>query len=106
MQEKPTKGTATRARRAKSRARRQAESAIMAEARHRDDSCCRHCGSRDQVEVAHVKHRGMGGNPAMDRTHLAGLVTLCALHHREVDAKRLKMSFGPDGANGPIVFKR
>jgi len=101
---KPPKGSATAERRKKSRLRSRRESEIMSEARHRDGNCCRYCGSTTDTEVAHLRHRGMGGNPSMDRTHVAGLITLCRQHHRAFDSKTLKIATGPMGADGTVEF--
>jgi hypothetical protein len=102
MFEKPAKGTFTAERRRKAKKHKAVESDIMREARLRDGDQCRRCGSRQDTEVAHLRHRGMGGNKSLDRTHLAGLITLCRVDHRKLDAKRLKITCGPAGTNGPV----
>lgn len=106
---KPEKGAFTAERRRKARKHKATETAIMREARSRDGHRCRYCHSRDGTQVAHFKHRGMGGNPRGDRTILAGLVTLCQTHHQMFDGTHgpvtLTVQCGPDGANGAIDFK-
>jgi hypothetical protein len=52
------------------------------------DRYCRFpkCGCRrtgHATAVAHLKHKGMGGNPKGDRSKLYGLILLCAPRHRE-----------------------
>lgn len=52
------------------------------------DRYCRFpkCGCRrtgHALAVAHMKHKGIGGNPKGDRSKLAGLILLCAPRHRE-----------------------
>jgi hypothetical protein len=102
---KPEKGAFTAERRRKARKHKAVESDIMREARLRDGDQCRCCGSRQDTEVAHLRHRGMGGNKSLDRTHLAGLITLCRVDHRKLDAKRLKITCGPLGANAGVKFE-
>ena len=109
MLPKPLKGAFTRERRRKARLHKAAETAVMREARARDGHRCRMCQSRQDTEVAHLRHRGLGGNPSGDRTTLAGLVTLCRVHHQRFDGTHgpvsLRISPGPDGANGDLQFE-
>ena len=89
------------------------EDGIMREARVRDKVCrfplcgCRKLGLR--LEVSHQQHRGMGGNPAGDRTDTAILVLLCSARHKEnivsIDNKGLRWTaLTRDGADGPIAW--
>lgn len=41
------------------------------------------------IEPAHQAHRGMGGNPAGDRTERKTVIALCKRHHRLYDTARL-----------------
>lgn len=83
---KPAKGTATRERRKKHRVQKAKETSAMKAARTRDKVCrfplCPCKKLRLRLEVAHQVHRGMGGNPAGDRTTTAGLVLLCFERHQ------------------------
>lgn len=64
-----------------------AEKAAMDKVRKRDKGCrfplcrCRRVGIR--LEVSHDLHRGMGGNPAGDRTDPATMVQVCAWRHTQ-----------------------
>lgn len=64
-----------------------AEGKVMSAVR-REDHYCRFplCGCRKhhlRLDVCHERHRGMGGNPALDRTTPEGLILLCSARHRE-----------------------
>lgn len=110
--EKPAKGTATKARRKRSRRRQTSEATIMAAAKVRDGLRCRVPGltfidghDRGPLHACHQHHRGAGGNPDLSRTTLQGLITLCPAHHRAYDSGRLKIEpLSPDGMSGPCLF--
>lgn len=84
----------------------------MRRVRARDKTCrfpqcpCRKLNLR--TEVAHSSHRGMGGNPAGDRTTTAGLVLLCldrhqgrtSLHSGDIQWTSVTSA----GADGPIEW--
>jgi 5-methylcytosine-specific restriction endonuclease McrA len=55
---------------------------IRAAVRRRDGNACVVCGSTTKLHVHHVTPARLGGDDSMDN-----LVTLCALHHRQADAK-------------------
>lgn len=64
-----------------------AEGKVMSAVR-REDRYCRFplCGCRKHhlsLAVCHQRHRGMGGNPGLDRTTPEGLILLCSARHRE-----------------------
>lgn len=90
------------------------EDATMAAARKRDVYCrfplCG-CGKlRLVLDVSHQVHRGMGGNPAGDRTTLATLVLVCRARHRQnhysIDMGTLRWhALTPAGAAGPIAWE-
>lgn len=78
-----------------------------------EDQYCRFigCGCRRffDMEVAHLKHRGAGGNPTGDRSDPGLMILLCKLRHRTgrfaldngtVDIRPLTA----DGARGPVAF--
>lgn len=78
------------------------------------DRWCRFplCGCRKfglALHVSHSKHKGIGGNPAGDRSDPALMVYVCSGRHREL---RLAIDRGtvrwraltPDGAHGPIAW--
>lgn len=85
--DKPKKGSATKAR----RARKRAADAILARnaaiVRERDGHRCRVCGSRDRVEVHHIRYRSRGGDHRM-----SNLVCLCAGCHGRVHAGTLRLN--------------
>lgn len=106
---KDAKGTATKQRRAKSRARRAKETATMnavrAERACQIPACP--CTARGVApEIAHRRHRGSGGNPAGDRTVPADLFALCRWRHKgskvSLDRKTLLM-VGDGAAAVPFV---
>lgn len=85
----------------KKQADREAEKAwqsVRREVLARDRHMCRFCGSRDRVEVHHLKPRSLGRE---DSTRNA--IALCAIHHAERHAYRLFLH-GSD-ANGRIRFE-
>lgn len=95
--QKPLRGTFRRERHERSEARSAAEEKLMREAKALDGFQCRrprcpHCRNRAKtVTAAHRRdlHRAMGGNPALDRTRLEWLITLCVDSHDEYDGARL-----------------
>ena len=108
---KPAKGTAKAERAARRRALRKREHAAMMVVRRRDRVCrfpfcrCREFSLR--TEVSHTRHRGMGGNPAGDRTVPELMVLLCRWRHQDgriaVDRGGIRWAaLTADGANGPI----
>ena len=84
---KPAKGTLKRERAKRKRGRKSLELEQMQAVRDRDISCrfpmcgCRHLGTA--FHVAHLRHRGIGGNPAGDRTQRAGMVLFCSTRHHD-----------------------
>lgn len=111
---KPKKGTALLDRERTKAAQKAAEDEVIAEAKKLDGRCrwpeAHKC--RGQLEGAHVfQHRGMGGNPAGDRTTPGDILTVCAWIHRQgpasIDGKDLKVEALTDrGTRGPCVFWR
>lgn len=93
------------------RARTSAEDAIMRRVR-REDRYCRFplcgCGRlKLPLEVAHLEHRGMGGNPSLARTTPENLILLCRPRHRAhkfaLDKKTIRcVSLTEAGARGPV----
>jgi len=58
--------------------------------------------------VSHQEHKGMGGNPAGDRSTPDKMLLLCAARHREnrvsIDNKTLRWSIiGRDAAGHPLI---
>lgn len=84
---KPARGTKLlehRKRTAESKAHENAEKAAV---RARDHHQCRwpRCEfktKRVPLEVAHLTHKSIGGNPAGDRSERAKMLLLCQQHHR------------------------
>jgi len=110
---KPEKGSSLAAKRKRKREQKATESAAMKAARRRDRVCrfpiCP-CGQfKLRLEVAHQRHRGMGGNPKGDRTTTAGLVLLCVARHQgslSVHSGDLRwVGLTKDGADGPIAWE-
>lgn len=90
------------------------EDAKKAEVRRRDRGCrFPECGCkryRLRLEVSHSRHKGMGGNPAGDRSEAALMVQLCDWRHQRgriaVDRGTLRWRAQTDeGANGPIAWE-
>lgn len=80
----------------------------------RDGLCCRvpWCNYDGYaLHSAHQKHKGMGGNPTGDRNTTAGLMTVCAMHHREgkfaLDKGTLRyVALDPEAVcNGPVSWQ-
>lgn len=105
--------SATVDRRKKRSLLKRAEDAAMAKVRRRDKKCrfplcgCRKLGLT--LHVSHQRHRGMGGNPAGDRTVPELMVLVCSARHRElpISIDRGTVRWRPlteDGANGPIAW--
>ena len=98
---KPAKGAATKAR----RARKRAADAILARnaaiVRERDGHRCRVCGSRDGVQVHHIRYRSRGGDHAT-----WNLVCLCGGCHGRVHAGTLRLSGDGDASIGAMEANR
>ena len=111
MFHKPAKGEAFLASK-KRRAERVAhERGIMDQVKRLDRTCryphCEHMAKKPRLEVAHVRHRGMGGNPTGDRTTAAELITYCFIHHDEYDHGTMYHEpLTPRGTRGPCAFYR
>lgn len=61
-------------------------------------------------EVSHQRHKGMGGNPAGDRSQVAGMVLLCKHRHQDgrisIHKGTLRPVFlTPDQFNGLIAWE-
>lgn len=80
----------------------------------RDGFRCRFpfCGCRErgyQPEVAHLTHKGMGGDPKGLRSQVDNLITLCGWRHREAPVSLHKgtLKVRPlttAGTNGPVSW--
>lgn len=108
---KPLRGSGLLERRVKRQARVKAEQAVMHAALVRDKMTCRwpQCEYRVRklpIDPAHLRHRGMGGNPSGDRTASTGqIVALCRVHHGLYDACEVEIDPLTDrGADGPLAF--
>lgn len=75
------------------------------------DECCALCQSRDSLDVHHRHARGAGGS-ANSRTSFGmdNLITLCRIHHREVEANPdwarsvgLRVDAGQDPLAVPVM---
>jgi len=105
---KPLKGEYRLEQKKNARHRKAIEEKVMAEAKRRDRGLCRWtgCEFKDlRVEAAHLEHRGMGGNPALDRTERHKLIALCVRHHQLFDHTKIDVvPIEPRGADGPCEF--
>jgi hypothetical protein len=96
------------------RERRKAEDDRKKEVRQRDLRRCRFplCGCARhgyQLHVSHAEHKGMGGNPAGDRSLPMLMVLVCAPRHREsrhsIDMGGIRWRpLTEEWANGPIAW--
>lgn len=105
---KPQRGAYRLEQKAKARERKATEDKIMREAKARDRNVCRFpkCKWNElRVECAHLEHRGMGGNPALDRTQRHKLITLCIRHHDIFDTGDIDIApVTSRGTDGPVAF--
>jgi hypothetical protein len=110
---KPARSSRIDKRRAKLDRKAQ-EDKEMAVVRRRDKRCrfplCG-CGKlKLTLQVSHKEHRGMGGNPAGDRTDRRTMVLVCIARHRgnSISLDRGTLKWEPVnadlGANGPIEW--
>jgi 5-methylcytosine-specific restriction endonuclease McrA len=90
--QKPAKGTAAKARRARKRLKDKELAGNAQRARWRDQDRCRVCGSGQGVEVHHVQFRSQGGTHAT-----SNLVCLCQSCHAAAHARTLAISGDADG---------
>lgn len=112
---KPKRGTAVLERESRKAARKSTEDEVIAEAKALDGYRCRWPEAhkcRGGLEGAHVfQHRGIGGNPAGDRTTVETILPVCAWIHRRgpetIDGKDLKVEAETErGTRGPCSFWR
>lgn len=109
---KPIKGQAWLDKKQRRAEHEAAEDKIMRAAKVRDGNKCRfpnceHMPKKPRIECAHVvQHRGIGGNPALDRTVQHKLMALCFIHHGLFDRQR-SIEIEPlteRGTDGPCAF--
>lgn len=91
---KPLKGEKLLAQRDRSQLRQNAEKKLMRECVRLDERTCRvprceYVSKKLPIDACHKVHRGMGGNPRLDRTTLETLISFCRIHHSDYDAGRL-----------------
>ena len=107
---KPRRGSALLAARTRRANRVAAEQKIMRQARRRDHGECRwpRCAYKSKslpIDVCHDRHRGMGGNPSGGRTRLNELISLCRVHHGQLDAHEIGIETqGNQMFSGPCDF--
>lgn len=89
------------------------EKAQMDETRKRDKYCrFPMCGCKRfslTAHVAHLTHRGMGGNPKEDRSEPEKMILLCSARHRDnefsLDQKTVRIRpLTLAGTSGPCAF--
>jgi hypothetical protein len=111
------KGPVARARHRKRLAHVQAKRTIKAEVRVLDENRCRwpECDAPPesfwgQIDVAHYKADGMGGDPSLERMTPDNLLLLCKFHHvgpRGLHSGLARMeALSEDGMRGPVMFLR
>lgn len=106
--QKPLKGEYVLERKRAERQHKEREREVMAAVKAEDGHRCRVPGCRYsllRVEVAHEKHRGMGGNPTEDRTVPEVLIALCLRHHQAYDKGDLEIEPRTErGLRGPCAY--
>jgi hypothetical protein len=111
---KPSRTVRKKAEHQRKLARKGHERQEMTAVRQRDRACrFPLCGCRTlklRLEVAHTQHRGMGGNPAGDRTSTASCVLLCMHRHQfgavSLHAGTLRhVPLTADGFDGPVAWE-
>lgn len=67
-----------------------------------DREVCR----RSPKEVAHLTHKGSGGDPRTIRSRRHLMLQVCRAQHKKIDRKLAKVEFldPPHGADGPLAF--
>jgi hypothetical protein len=67
-----------------------------------DVTVCR----RSPKEVAHMTHKGMGGDTRTIRSRRHRMLQVCKPTHRKIDRKLAKVDYldPPNGTDGPLVF--
>jgi len=112
---KPLRGTALLARRKRRADQVKAEKREMHAALVRDKMQCRlgklcEFAYRHKVlpvDPCHQVHRGMGGNPKLDRTTRQTVIALCRPAHGQWDAGIIEFDPLTDvGFDGPVAFYR
>jgi hypothetical protein len=112
---KPSKTKRTIERRKTRRVQVSDEQKNKLEVRLRDHYKCRFplCGCRSlrlQLESSHVVHKGMGGNPAGDRSTVDQMVLLCSHRHRDgivaIHKGTLRLRYlSSFKASGPVAWE-
>lgn len=105
---KPAKGTAQRARaRARGRIER-AEAGAKLAARKRDGGRCRRCGRTGDLEGAHLRTKGMGGDHGTWSHHRRHFLTLCHDCHQgpiSLHSGHLVAVYGDEMGDGMVTFE-
>ena len=110
---RPKTHTTKKARARKRRKNDDHERAEKAAVRKRDDNRCRVpiCSTPfTLIEVAHLEHKGMGGDPKQIRTQRQKMLCLCMRHHRvgPISLDRGTLWIKPvnedNGTDGTCVF--
>lgn len=110
---KPSRTARKKAEKKKKTDRKTKERQSMDVARKADRGCrfplcgCKKLGLR--VEVAHLRHRGMGGNPKGDRTQPDNVISLCTHRHQHgpVSLHKGTLRVEPlttEGTRGRVMF--
>jgi len=109
---KPAKGEASAARRRRRSLIETRERAAKSAAKMRDRFTCRHCGdstlSGADIEAAHLRTKGHGGDGGRWSSEPSDFVALCDECHRgrrSVHSGHLRMNAGPRGGDGHVRFE-
>jgi hypothetical protein len=112
---KPSRTARKKAKRTAVVGRQTTEATNKRAAKKRDGHRCRFplCGCAKlklRIESSHDAHKGMGGNPAGDRSLTSGLMTLCVHRHQDGIISRhkgtLRAVYLTDrGSDGPVAWE-
>src|SRR4051812_19382491 len=104
---KPIKGEYLLSRKTAQQQHKAREAKTMRDVKKRDGRKCRvprcpYAKRELPIDVCHVTHRGMGGNPKEDRTTTGLLFCACRVHHGMYDRGDLVVDpLTRDGMDGP-----
>ena len=107
---RPVKGTAAKARRARRSKIERVERLAKCNAIIRDSGLCRRCGTGwpDEIEVAHITDKGMGGDHGLVSSKASDFLTLCRSCHqgpRSIHSGHVVIECGPARGDGPVTFR-
>ncbi len=107
--EKTAKGVTAKKRATKAQEQKKYERNAKDLVRERDHRACRwpSCNERG-TDVAHLTHKGMGGDPKSLRTQAQSMILFCKTHHQGTNGldqgKLSVVPMTPKGTSGPCEF--